>query len=437
MGGFMRFLEEKVMPVAAKIAGQRHLQALRDGLVLTMPLLIVGSVFLVIRWLPFDAWLDYMGKDTNLWGERLSYPVNATFDMMALIAAFGIAYRLAERYAVDALSSGSVSLVAFLLVTPFSVNFTPAGAEVAETVGGVIPTAYMGAGGLFVAIIVALLSTEIYRFIIQKKITIKMPDGVPPSVSKAFTALIPAFFVVLLFWLVKIGMEGTDFGNIHEAIKHYIGKPLEGLGGSLGGSIVAVLAVQLLWSCGLHGASIVGGIMGPVWLKFTADNQAAFEAGKDIPNVVNQQFFDLFIYIGGSGATLALVLAMIFFAKSKQLKTLGSLALPSGIFNINEPITFGMPIVMNPIMMIPFILAPVTICIVTYFAMKTGLAPSTTGVALPWTMPPLISGYMATGNNIMGSVMQLVNFAIAFIIYFPFFKMWDAVKYKEEQTIVK
>ncbi|MDF2558103.1 MAG: cellobiose transporter subunit [Bacillales bacterium] len=434
MGGFTRFLEEKVMPVAAKIAAQRHLQALRDGLVLTMPLIIAGSLFLVIRWLPFDSWLDYMGSDKNLWGERLSYPVGATFDLIALIACFGIAYRLAEKYAVDALSAGAVAVSAFLLTTPFSTTITVEGVKEAVNVGGVVPTTYLGAGGLFVAILIALLSTEVYRFIIQKKITIKMPDGVPPSVSKAFIALIPAFFVITIFWLVKIFFEGTDWGNIHAAFKDIIGGPLENLGGSLGGTLVAVMAIQLLWSCGLHGASIVGGIMGPIWLKFTADNLAAYEAGKEIPNVISQQFIDLFVYIGGSGATLALVFAMIFFAKSKQMKTLGKLALPSGIFNINEPITFGMPIVMNPIMMIPFILTPIAMTIATYIGMETGFAPKTAGIALPWTMPVGFGGYMVTGNKIMGAVMQLINFGIAFVIYFPFFKMWDNVKYKEEQA---
>lgn len=437
MGGFTRFLEEKVMPVAAKIAAQKHLQALRDGLVLTMPLIIAGSFFLIIRWLPFTHWLDYMASDSNKWGERLSYPVDVTFGLIALIACFGIAYRLAEKYAVDALSAGAISVAAFLLVTPFNTSVTVEGLKQAINVGGVIPTAYLGGAGLFVAIVIALISTEIYRFIIQKKITIKMPDGVPPSVSRAFVALIPAFFVLLIFWLVKILFEGTDYGNLHAAFTQIIGKPLENLGGSLGGTLIAVIAIQLLWSCGLHGATIVGGIMGPIWLKFTADNLTAFNAGHQIPHIVSQQFIDLFIYIGGSGATLALVVAMIFFSKSKQMKTLGRLALPSGIFNINEPITFGMPIVMNPIMIIPFILTPIALTISTYIGMKTGFAPKTAGIALPWTMPVGFGGYMVTGNKIMGAVMQLINFGIAFLIYFPFFKLWDNAKYKEEQGLTK
>lgn len=207
MSAFTRVMEEKIMPVAGKIAGQRHLSALRDGIILTMPLIIIGSVFLILTSLPIPGYADFMasvfGKE---WADKLGYPVNASFDIMAMIAAFGIAYRLAESYGVDALSAGAISIAAFLLATPFEVPFTPDGSTEPIMVGGGIPITLLGSKGLFVAMLIALFSTEIYRYIIQKNIVFKMPDGVPPAVSKSFVALIPGFIIVFLVWLARLLM---------------------------------------------------------------------------------------------------------------------------------------------------------------------------------------------------------------------------------------
>ncbi|MFV9510574.1 PTS cellobiose transporter subunit IIC [Tepidibacillus sp. LV47] len=440
MEKFIKFLEEHVMPIAGKIAEQRHLQAIRDGIILAMPLLIIGSVFLVLGFLPIPGYNEFMARTFGeQWLTKLLYPVGATFDLMALFVSFGVAYRLAEKYKVDALSAGAISVAAFLLATPFNVMFTPPGSKEVFTVGGAIPQALMGSKGMFVAMILAILSTEIYRKIIQKNIVIKMPDGVPPAVAKSFIALIPAFAVITVVWLLRLIIEQTSFQSIHNIISDILAAPLNSLGGSLGGALIAVMLVQLLWSTGLHGAAIVGGVMGPIWLSLMDQNRLAYQANPDalLPNVITQQFFDLWIYVGGSGATLSLVLIMILKARSKQMKSLGKLAIGAGIFNINEPITFGMPIVMNPILIIPFILTPITLVLVSYFAMKTGLVARPSGIAVPWTTPVIISGYLATGGKISGSILQLVNMVVAFIIYYPFFRIWDKQKLEEENDYAK
>ncbi|MFO1442088.1 PTS cellobiose transporter subunit IIC [Bacillus sp. Bva_UNVM-123] len=439
MSKFNHVLENKVMPVAARIAGQRHLQALRDGLILTMPLIIVGSIFLILGFLPIPGYAEFMARTFGeAWLTKLLYPVGATFDIMALIAGFGIAYRLAEKYGVDALSAGAISVAAFLLATPYQVSFLAEGATEEVLVGGAIPAALMGSKGLFVAMIIAMLSTEIYRYIIQKKIVIRMPEGVPPAVSRSFVALIPGAIVITVIWLLRLLVEQTDFESLHNIVAIILGKPLGALGGSLIGSLVAVFLIQLLWSCGLHGASIVGGVMGPIWLASMDANRIAFQGGaEELPNIFTQQFFDIFIYIGGSGATLALVITMLLFARSQQMKQLGRLAVGPGLFNINEPITFGMPIVMNPLLIVPFILAPLAITVITYIAMSTGFVARPSGIAVPWTMPPIIGGYLAAGSKFSGAILQFVNFIVAFLIYYPFFRMWDKQKLAEEQGAAK
>jgi PTS system cellobiose-specific IIC component len=433
MNKFLSFLEEKFMPFAGKLAAQRHLGALKDGIILTMPLIIIGSFFLILGFLPIPGYAEFMaGVFGDQWLTKLLYPTGATFDMMGLIAAFGIAYRLAERYKLDALTAGAISLCAFLLATPFQVMFTPEGAAAAVAVGGAIPTALMGSKGLFVAMVIAIFSTEVYHFVVKKNIVIKMPDSVPPAVSKSFVALIPGFFVITSVWLVRLLLENTSFESIHNVIGIVLGKPLGVLGGSLIGSIIAYSLVMLLWSAGIHGTNIVGGIMNPIWLGNTDANRIAFQAGKELPNIFTSQFFEIFINIGGTGATFGLMLMMIFWSKSRQMKDLGKLAAGPGTFMINEPIIFGTPIVMNPLLIIPFFLTPIITITITYFAMKTGIVAKPAGIAIPWTTPPLIGGYLATGGKISGALMQAFNIVVAFAIYFPFFKIWDRMKFVEE-----
>ncbi len=434
MNKFLAFLEEKFMPFAAKLAAQRHLGALKDGIILAMPMIIIGSVFLILGYLPIPGYADFMARVFgDAWLTKISYPVDATFNMMGLIAAFGIAYRLAERYALDAITAGVISLCAFLLATPFNVPFLAEGATEAVAVGGAIPVALMGSKGLFVAILIALFSTEVYRFIINKNMVIKMPDGVPPAVSKSFVALIPGFIVIAIIWVIRLIVEYFDITSIHDIVTLVLGKPLGLLGGSLIGSIVAYGLVMLLWSAGLHGTNIVGGVMNPIWLSNTDANKAAFQAGKELPEIFTAQFFEVFINIGGSGATFAFVLMMVLFARSRQMKDLGRLSIGPGAFMINEPVIFGTPVVMNPLLIIPFFLTPIVTITVTYYAMKLGFVAKPAGIAIPWTTPPLIGGYLATGGKLSGAVMQLVNIGIAFVLYFPFFRTWDKQKVAEEQ----
>ncbi|MED4227194.1 PTS cellobiose transporter subunit IIC [Neobacillus cucumis] len=436
MNKFMSLLENYFMPFAGKLAAQRHLQALRDGIILAMPMIIIGSIFLILGYLPIPGYADFMARTFgDQWLAKLTYPTDATFNMMGLIAAFGIAYRLAEKYGLDGITSGVISLCAFLLATPFNVPFTPEGAKTAVEVGGAIPVAYMGSKGLFVAILIGLFSTEVYRFIVKKNIVIKMPDGVPPAVSKSFVALIPGLVVVLIVWVLRLIVEHFGISSIHDIVSLVLGKPLGLLGGSLWGMIIAVFLVQLLWSAGLHGSNIVGGVMQPIWLAATGENMEAYKAGHELPHIITQQFYEVFVNIGGSGATFGLVVIMMMWSKSLQMKQLGKLAFPPGAFMINEPIIFGMPIVMNALMIIPFFLAPIANVILTYVGMDLGWVAKPAGIAIPWTTPPLIGGYLATGGHISGAVMQLVSIVADFFIYLPFYKMWDKQLFNQENGI--
>ena len=431
MDKFTSMLEEKLMPIAAKIANQRHLAAIKDGIIVTVPFIIAGSVFLILANLPITAVSEFYKTEGGAVLQKwLSYPVAVTFDLVAVVTCLAVAYRLSESYKLDGISGALLALVSFLLVTPFLITFKHE--KFGELTTSGIPTGLMGSAGLFVAIIMALISTEIFNFIVKKDMVIKMPDMVPPAVAKSFAALIPAFFIITVSLLIRIGFEVTPFKSIHNVVSTLLTKPLTAIGGSYFGMMTITTLIHLLWTCGLHGANITFGIVDPALYVLMDQNRQAFEVGQALPNVVTKQFFDVFQSMGGSGTTFSLAVMLLLLSKSKQLKEIGKLAIGPGLFNINEPILFGLPIVMNPLLIIPFILAPLVTVSVTYWAMKLGFVARPTGIAIPWTTPPIISGYLVTGGKLSGAVIQIVNFFITGIIYYPFFKMWDHKKLAEE-----
>jgi len=255
-------------------------------------------------------------------------------------------------------------------------------------------------------------------------------------VSNSFAALIPGA-VILIFWgLVYAGFKMTSFENIHQVLQVILGKPLGAFGGSLAGAIIVSFITSLLWFIGIHGGNITGAIMSPIWLALMGENLKIYQNNPSatMPHIVTQPFMDFFVYMGGGGATLGLVLAIWLIAKSSRYKTLKTLITPPGLFNINEPTMFGIPIVLNVSLLIPFILAPILNAIITYITMATGIVHATVGVVVPWVTPPIISGFLATGSHISGSILQIVLIILDIIIYLPFVKNIDRLELKNEQA---
>lgn len=415
MKKFMYFLENKLAPFGEKIGNQRHLKALREGIMMAMPLIMIGSIFVLISSFPVNGWSEWLASHGQM-DVLLNKTVNTTFGLVGLLTSFGIAYRLADSYKVDGLSAGALSLASFLLSTPTIAN---------EAGAAGIPFGFLGGKGLFAAICIAMIVAEIYRYFIQKDIIIKMPGNVPEVVSRTFSAIIPGTVIIILFMALTKILELTGVGNLHNLLAVVLGKPLGLIGGTLIGTFVAVLLNSVFWFCGVNGGQVVGSVMNPVWLEAADANRLALQAGEALPNIITAPFMDLFVYIGGGGATIGLALCLIFFSKSKEYKTLGKLSGIPALFNINTAILFSFPTVLNPVMLIPFILTPIVNAIITYFAMSTGLVALTTGITLPWTTPPIIGGFLATGGRLSGAILQIVLVAVSFAIYFPFFKAAD------------
>lgn len=250
-----------------------------------------------------------------------------------------------------------------------------------------------------------------------------MPDGVPPTVEKSFAALIPAGVSVLVFFVINVIFAMTPYGNAFNFIFTILQTPLLKLGNTLPAMVIAYIFLHFFWFFGVNGGSVVGAVFNPILQTLSAENLAAFQAGEALPNIISQQFQDLFATFGGAGSTLSLLIAMLLFCRSKRVRELGKLALIPGIFGINEPIIFGLPILLNPLMLIPFMLVPTINIVISYFCMSLGLVPLCSGVAIPWTMPVILSGFLATGWQ--GAVLQLVLLILGVLLYMPFIKMMD------------
>jgi PTS system cellobiose-specific IIC component len=288
------------------------------------------------------------------------------------------------------------------------------------------PSSTFDPGMLFTALFTALIVGELYRFMVQHNFSIKLPDSVPQAVSRQFTALIPATIITVLFTVVRLLFSLTPWESFPEFINTVISIPLRHLGTSYIGTLVVVFFEHLLWSFGLHGSAIiVFPIFEPMWLANMAENL------KGAANIVTFTFYENGVWIGGSGATLPVVVYMLLFAKSKLLKDVGKIGIAPGLFNINEPVTFGLPIVLNPVLMVPYILAPMVAMSVQYFGTVIGLFPLCNNM-VPWTTPILISGFLTTGS-FMGVVAQLLAIAAAFIVWLPFITAWDRKNYRMEQ----
>lgn len=419
MDKFVAFLENNLSTPMAKLSEQKHLRAIRDGVVSALPFIIFGSLFLIIAFPPVAA-------DTALgeWSAKhiaeILIPYRLTMFIMTLYITFGIGYSLSQSYKLDPLSGGLLSLAAFLFTI---------GVKMMDDVGFVLPMTNLGGHGLFVGMLVSIFAVEILRFCKTKNITIKMPDSVPTSVARSFEALIPVSIVLLVMTLITVVFAVDLHSLVDKAVA-----PLISAGDTLPGVLIPVFLITFFWSFGIHGVSVVGAVARPVWEVYLGNNSAAVAAGKAIPHIAPETFFQWFIWIGGSGATLGLVIAMLLTAKSSYSKAMGKATIVPSIFNINEPVIFGMPIVLNPVLIIPFIITPLIGATLAYIATSIGLV-NPTYVMVPWTLPSPIGAYLSTGGDWRAIVLVMVNLTISVLIYLPFFKMYDKKLLAQENIV--
>ncbi|MBP1040323.1 PTS sugar transporter subunit IIC [Vagococcus sp. BWB3-3] len=422
---------QKIIKPIMKFVNMKGIIALKDGMLSILPLTVVGSIFLIIGQIPFEGFnqavASVFGSD---WTEPFMQVHAGTFAIMGLISCFSIGYSYAKNSGVEPLPAGVLSLSAFFITLRSS--YVP---ESGEPLADAIAKIWFGGQGIIGAIIIGLTVGAIYTTFITKKIVIKMPQQVPQAIAKQFEAMTPAFAIFLLAMIVYIVSKALTGGTFIEMIYDVIQVPLQGLTGSLPGAIGIAFFISFLWWFGVHGQSVVNGIVTALLLSNLDANKALLATGdlslEKGAHIVTQQFLDSFLLISGSGITFGLVLAMLMAAKSQQYKALGKVAVLPALFNVNEPIIFGFPIVMNPVMFVPFMLVPVLSAVLVYGSIAIGFMTPFAGVTLPWSTPAIISGLMVGGWQ--GAVVQLLILVLSSIIYYPFFRIQDGMAYSNEQ----
>ncbi|AYG00614.1 PTS sugar transporter subunit IIC [Lactococcus allomyrinae] len=454
------FINNKILPPVMKFVNTRAITALKNGMLYAMPFIIVGSIFLILANLPIPAVANWLS--TNGWSEVFSQAFSMSFGILAIWAAVGIGYSYVKDagHGDVALQAGLTSLSAFFIIQSLTIanpmtaalangTGTLTGKEVTAAfdklpsavqgllnspVTGVLNLTWNGGQGMIAAILIGLLSGWAYSSMIKAGWKITMPEQVPSNVANQFTSMIPTGVIIIGATVVYALFNKIGHTDAVTFIYHWLSVPLQGLGGSFGGIIIISLLVPFFWFFGVHGGIIMGAITGAFLIPNTFDNAALYQAHKlslaNGAHIVTNEFYNNFINLSGSGITFGLIIFTIFLAKSQQMKSIGKVELVPGLFNINEPFLFGLPLVMNPILALPFFLVPVVVSATVYGAIYFHIVPPMNGVAAPWTTPPIISGFLIGGWQY--AVLQAVALLESTLIYLPFARKYDKLLLQQE-----
>ena len=406
------FLNKYVVPPLTVVSENTYMKAIRAGMVAIVPLTIIGGFFMIVAYMPIPGWEDWVEPYLPL----LEIPNKATFGLLSIFVCFSIAYNLGKEFKQEAVVSGSMATLIFLMI---QIDITSE--ELAFTEGS------LGSGGLFTAILIALIVARVQKFFTDKSLVIKLPDNVPSVVYESFASLIPLFFLVLVFWLIRFVL-GVDINGLMQTALSPLVVGLD----TLPGILLYTFLVTLLWSVGINGDNAMDAIVAPIFLLYLGANVEAMTQGEPLPYVTALGFFTTFVNVGGTGATIALAL-ILWNSKEPSLRKVSRVSMPTQIFQINEPIFFGIPIVLNPLLMIPYVLSAMALTTGTYLLMYWQVIQRPF-VPVPWTTPPIIGHYLVSGGDWKAAVWGVISIFIAMAIYYPFAKILERQRLQEEAS---
>ena len=419
-------LDHYVAPTARMISSSVHISALRDGFQLSMPFIFIGCLFVPFMF-PLMNVPDQI-MSSSLWWEDFLITIRPiilptyklTLGMVALIVAFGVATSLAKQYHLPERLSGLTGSMAFLLLS-----------GVADSQS--IDIRYLGGSGIFTALVASLYAVEIIHLCILKGWYIRMPEDVPRITVQTFKLLIPIFIVFVSLSVFNSLLESKVGMHLPQVIEQLF-RPLVLASDSLIAVLISVLVCQLLWFVGIHGSIVVTGIMNPFWMTNLLINQQAMESGSTLlPHIYTASFWDFFLLIGGVGSTLPLVYLAIK-SRSNQIKSIGKVALIPSIFNINEPILFGFPIIMNPVFIIPFIGVPLINATLVWYLTSVDILDRVV-MMLPWTLPAPIGAAWAANGSINNALMTMIAILISYFCYVPFFRTHERMVLEQQEKL--
>lgn len=404
------FLEKHVVPTLTVISENRYLSAIRSGMVATVPFTIIGSIFIILSFLPISGWENIIAPYKQL----LQIPVTATFGVLSVIVCFSIAFDLAQQEKIEPVMSAILATMIFLMI---QINVEDLSLNMDN----------LGSAGIFTAILIAFITVEVQKFLIKKNLVITLPKNVPPIVAESFLSLTPLFVLMTGFWLIRYVL-GVDINGLVQMAFQPVVFALN----TLPGILVYAFMVTLLWSVGINGDNAMDAIVAPIFLQYLTVNVTAMTQGQPLPYITAYGFFTSFVNVGGTGATIALALIMLN-SKEPGFRKISRVSLPTQIFQINEPIFYGFPIVLNPIFMVPYILNALMLTTTTYLLMDWGLIAKPV-INVPWTTPPIIGHYLVSGADWRAAVWGAVSILLAMAIYYPFAKIAEKQRLKAEKA---
>lgn len=423
---FQSVMEKTLIPVANKLSQNKFLKAISSGFSALLPIIMVGAIASLLSGLNIEVYQDLI---TTIGLKPIVGYISAyTTNMVALYAVFSIANSMAKQLECKEQSVlvGLVALMLFLLTIPTGVTVGE------KTVDAAISTSYFGAPGLFTAMILGCIVPLLYNIFVKNHIVIKMPEGVPPQIANGFSAIIPAVSLTVLFALIRQLCALTEFGTLNGLIYGLLKAPLSSLTESPVTFVILLILCNILWFFGIHGGMVVMSFLSMLYMTPAMENLEAMAAGLPLPNMLTSTWWFTFAQLGGSGGIIGLAVCMLFFARSERYKTLGKISILPALCSISEPIVFGVPLVLNVVMLIPMLLSPLMCFLTSYAATSLGILPYLNGIQLSTGTPVVLAGFLAGGWR--AALWQVVLVALQFVIYFPFFRMMDRQALEEENA---
>lgn len=434
---FNGFMERSIVPFAAKLNEQRHVAAIRDAFMYTFPITMAASLVILINNLLFSkdgfiAQILFLPKffpnlnDAQSW---LNSVTNGTMDILSIFIAYLVAQNLAKHFKADEMLTGLTGIAVFMIL------YTPA---IVKDGINYLPKTYLGAQGLFVAMICGGLVGEFLPKLFKvKKLQIKMPDMVPPAVARSFNGMIPIVIIIMLAAILNHLISLFSPEGINQVIYDAIQTPLRKAGVNIFSVVLFAIAQNLLWLVGIHGPNTLNALRSVIFTEADLSNQQFINAhgtAWGVPyRVTWGTMNDVFANMGGSGMTLGLLIAIFIASKREDYRSIAKMAFVPGLFNINEPLMFGLPIVMNPILAVPFILTPVINILVGYCVTSVWNLIPTPAFGLTWTTPGPLMPFLGTGGNLLGLVIGFICLGISILTYLPFVIAANRVAQKEQQ----
>lgn len=440
----MDAIQNKILPIATKIGNQRFLVALRDSFIGTMPVVMTGSIALLLNAFLVDIPEQFnLQKITSIfqwWVDVNNLVFKGSISIVALLFIYCLGVNVAKIYKVDTLSAGLVALSAFIISIGDSITSTYSvknskridlstlfsgldgikvtGHKLNVTISGVLPGTQINSNGYFTAIIIGFLSAIIFCKLMKKNWTIKLPDTVPPAIAKPFLSIIPALVSLYVVAIFTFAFSEMTNSLIIDWIYKVLQTPLLGLSQSFFVVILIAVLTQFFWFFGIHGGNVMAPIMEGVFGVALLANLEAYQKHEAIPYLWTSVSYGSFVWY----ATLGLLLAIFLISQNDHYKEVAKLGIVPALFNIGEPVMYGLPTVLNPILFIPFLLCPAVMSGVAYLATYLGLvAPVTQNVT--WVMPPVLYGLFSTGFDWRALILSVINLGLAVLIYLPFVKM--------------